>query len=121
MVVVAVIGILSTLAFPRFQRFHARARQSEAKNILAHIYTLQHSYHGENDTFTTDLTAVGLQLDGVSTQRYNFSVLTASQGAFTAQAEAKSNSAVAADCTFLDTWTIDHAHHLTVSLNCVTQ
>ena len=58
MIVVAIIGILSALAVPRFQSFQAKARQSEAKNNLSHIYTLEQSYYGDNDTFT-QISAVG--------------------------------------------------------------
>ena len=53
MIVVAIIGILAALAIPRFQQFQSKSRQSEARSNLAHIYTLQVSYHGDNDTFST--------------------------------------------------------------------
>ena len=52
MIVVAIIGILASLAIPRFQMFQAKARQSEARSNLTHIYTLQISYQGDNDTFS---------------------------------------------------------------------
>ena len=52
MIVVAIIGILAALAIPRFQQFQSKARQSEARGNLAHIYTLQVSYNGDNDTFS---------------------------------------------------------------------
>lgn len=51
MIVVAIIGILAALAVPRFQSFQAKARQSEAKNNLSHMYTLQMSYYGDNDAY----------------------------------------------------------------------
>jgi len=52
MIVVGIIGILAALAIPRFQQFQAKARQSEARSNLAHVYTLQVSYNGDNDTFS---------------------------------------------------------------------
>ncbi len=52
MIVVAIIGVLAALAVPRFQSFQAKARQSEAKNNLSHIYTLQQSYFGDNDKYS---------------------------------------------------------------------
>lgn len=52
MIVVAIIGILAALAIPRFQSFQAKSRQAEARSNLAHIYTLQVSYNGDNDTFS---------------------------------------------------------------------
>ncbi len=51
MVVVAIIGILSALAVPRFRAFQAKAKQAEAKNNLKHIYTLQMSYYGEHEVY----------------------------------------------------------------------
>lgn len=52
MIVVAIIGILAALAIPRFQSFQSKSRQAEARSNLAHIYTLQVSYNGDNDTFS---------------------------------------------------------------------
>lgn len=65
MIVVAIIGILATLAVPKFQGFQARARQSEAKSNLTQIYTLQMAYHGENDTYVS-LPATG-RVDATTT------------------------------------------------------
>lgn len=53
MIVVGIIGILSTLALPRFQQFQAKAKMGEAKNNLSHIYTLQHSYHVSNNQYVS--------------------------------------------------------------------
>jgi type IV pilus assembly protein PilA len=58
MIVVAIIGILAALAVPRFQSFQAKARQSEAKNNLSHMYTLQMSYYGDNDKYA-DVAPIG--------------------------------------------------------------
>jgi prepilin-type N-terminal cleavage/methylation domain-containing protein len=51
MIVVGIIGILATLALPRFKQFQAKAKMGEAKNILSHIYTLQQTYSLDNNTF----------------------------------------------------------------------
>ena len=52
MVVVGIIGILAALAVPKFQLFQAKARMSEAKGTLSHIYTLQEAYHLETNSYT---------------------------------------------------------------------
>lgn len=51
MIVVGIIGLLATLAVPRFQQFQAKARMAEGKNLLNHIYTLQEAYHLDNNTY----------------------------------------------------------------------
>ena len=51
MIVVAIIGILASLAIPDFLRFQAKAKQAEAKMNLGALYTTQKAYFGEYDTF----------------------------------------------------------------------
>ena len=49
MVVVAVIGILVSLALPRFRTFVARSRMAEATTNLGVIQSLQKSYMLEQE------------------------------------------------------------------------
>lgn len=51
MVVVAILGVLATVAVPRFNIFRARARQSEAKSNLGVIYTLQEAFKIDKENF----------------------------------------------------------------------
>ena len=51
MVVVAILGVLATVAVPRFNIFRARSRQAEAKSNLGVIYTLQESFQIEHEEF----------------------------------------------------------------------
>ncbi len=44
MIVVVIIGILAALAIPRFMTATTRSKQSEAKQILKQVYTMQHAY-----------------------------------------------------------------------------
>ncbi len=44
MIVVVIIGILASLAIPRFMKASTRTRQSEAKLILKQIYVNQRAY-----------------------------------------------------------------------------
>jgi len=52
MVVVGIIGILATLAMPRFKQFQAKAKMSEAKTMLSHIYSLEQAYYLDQNQFT---------------------------------------------------------------------
>ncbi len=61
MVVVAIIGILAAVAIPNYQKYQARARQSEAKVMLASAYTALQSYFAEVGTYTTCLNDIGFE------------------------------------------------------------
>ena len=64
MVVVAIIGILVAIAAPQYQKYSARARQTEAKISLGQVYTQEKSYAVENSTFTGCLTNIGVAAEG---------------------------------------------------------
>ncbi|RZA25227.1 MAG: type II secretion system protein [Proteobacteria bacterium] len=51
MIVVGIIGVLATLALPRFKQFQSKAKMAEAMNVLQHLYTLEQSYSLDNNTF----------------------------------------------------------------------
>ena len=65
MVVVAIIGILSAIAIPNFQKFQAKARQTEAKVALASAYTAQKSFAIEQTSYTGCLSGIGIATEGV--------------------------------------------------------
>ncbi len=73
MIVVAIIGILATVAIPNFQRFQAKAKQSEAKSQLASIYTAQKAFHSEWNAYDGDLTITGFRPEGPLTYLVGFS------------------------------------------------
>lgn len=64
MVVVAIIGILAAVAIPNYQKYQARARQSEAKIALAAIYTAEKAFSTENSSFSACLSNIGYSPDG---------------------------------------------------------
>jgi type IV pilus assembly protein PilA len=64
MVVVAIIGILATVAVPNFMKFQAKAKQSSAKVELSGIYTAQKAFQIEYETFHSNLAVVGYVPDG---------------------------------------------------------
>ena len=51
MVAVGIIGIMSSFAVPKYQKFKANAAQSEAQATLSSIYTLQQLFYTENDRY----------------------------------------------------------------------
>jgi type IV pilus assembly protein PilA len=59
MIVVAIIGILASIAIPNFQKYQARARQREANIALSSVYTALRSFSSEYNTFTGCLRQAG--------------------------------------------------------------
>jgi prepilin-type N-terminal cleavage/methylation domain-containing protein len=59
MIVVAIIGILATLATSAFITYQAKAKQSEAKINLAAIGLSAQSYFTEHDTYVTSFNSLG--------------------------------------------------------------
>ena len=53
MIVVVIIGILAALAIPRFMQATTKSKQSEAKEILKQIYTMERAYRQEHNTYVT--------------------------------------------------------------------
>ena len=68
MVVVAILGVLATVAVPRFNIFRARARQSEAKTNLGVIFTLQEAFSIEHERYyngkTSDWGGTDMDVNG---------------------------------------------------------
>ena len=64
MIVVAIIGILATVAIPNFQRFQAKARQSEARTNLSGIYTGQKAFFSEWNQYYGDFRDIGFSPEG---------------------------------------------------------
>lgn len=76
MIVVAIIGILATVAVPNFQRFQAKARQSEARTNLSSLYTALKGFHAEWNVYYGDFRDIGMQPTG----RLNYNIGFAAAG-----------------------------------------
>ena len=59
MVVVAIIGILSSVAIPNFKKYQAKSRTAEARVQLAALYSAEQAAFGEYDTYATCLSLMG--------------------------------------------------------------
>ncbi len=121
MIVVVIIGILAALAIPRFMQATTKAKQSEAKQLLKQIYTMQHTYRQANNTYGDDgvtaaaggaFTLIGVEI--MQTAQYSY-VMTAAQNTFTCVATANLDD----DATD-DVWQIDETGFLQCTTNDAT-
>ena len=70
--VVAIIGILTTVAVPGFRSFQAKARQSEAKALLGGLYTAERTFRMEWGTYFGDFRNIGFYPEGNLLYRVGF-------------------------------------------------
>ena len=127
MIVVVIIGILAALAIPRFMTATTRSKQSEAKQILKQVYTMQHAYRQANGTYgdlgVTAAASGSFPQIGVEIMvgaRYTYSIAGAANTfTATAAADAAPGQNLDDDAT-IDTWTIDQTGNLVNTINDVT-
>jgi len=61
MIVVIIVGILTSIAFPNYRAYVARAKRTEAKEALLRCAINQEKWYLQNNAFTTDLTKLGFK------------------------------------------------------------
>lgn len=117
MIVVVIIGILAALAIPRFMQATTKSKQSEAKQLLKQIYTMERTYRQANGTYG-DLGVANVVGGGIfpqigveimATANYTYSIAGAVDN-FTATATANLD-----DDATMDIWTINEAGLLAVT------
>lgn len=74
MVVVAIIGILATVAIPSVTKYMAKARQSEAKANLASLYSAEKAFYVEHSFYASHFQNVGHGPEGQIRYNYGFGV-----------------------------------------------
>ena len=117
MMTVAIIGILTAMAVPRFLMLQGRARQAEAKTNLVQIYTLELAYFAARDTYASSIGDLGLSLTA-GRSRYNYRIRMCATEAFLAEAEAKTLDSIVPNCTWNDVWWIDQTKSLESVNDC---
>lgn len=64
MVVVAIIGVLASIAVPNVNKYIAKSRQSEAKTNLASLYTSEKAFYAEYNAYHSMFGAIGYSPEG---------------------------------------------------------
>jgi len=70
MIVVAILGILATLATGGFLSYQAKAKQAEVKVNLGAVGSLANTYKTEYDTYNTDWNGIGWEPQRITRYRY---------------------------------------------------
>jgi type IV pilus assembly protein PilA len=119
MIVVAIIGVLAAIAVPKFGTFQAKARQSEAKGNLSHIYTLEESYYGDHEVYVAiaaqaagacAINDLGFQLrpcTAITEGGPRYSYITAVVGVGWLGTATAGANIIVKSCATKDTWTVD--------------
>ena len=102
---VPMIGIMAAIAIPNFIKFQCRSKQSEAKGNLKALYIGEESFRAEQDTYSTDTTAIQFQPRGTKI-RYEYVVVSADKQHFIAEARG------VADDVIGDLWRITENNDL---------
>ena len=102
-VLVVIVTAVVVLGLPRYKEFRARAVQHEARINLNQIDHLQQKYFFSNDAFAADLDELGFNLK--HRDKYQYSIISADQDGYIAQAEA--GAGTLAECAGRDVWTIN--------------
>ena len=124
MIVVVIIGILAALAVPRFMQASTKSKQSEAKQILKQIYTMERTYRGENSTYWAGgpgdstnqnaLRTIGVEIGATAMYAYTITAVAGTSFLATATATGLDDDATN------DVWTIDQEGRLVNTTNDVT-
>lgn len=124
MIVVVIIGILAALALPRFMTSSTKSKQSEAKQYLKEIYTMQRTYLMDRETYACNgavadsvnrMAFITICVEIMLPARYTYT-MAATQTQFTCTATANLD-----DDPAVDTWVIDDTGSLRCTINDVSQ
>ncbi len=64
LIVVAIIGVLSTIGVPTFRKMVTKAKKSEAKVGLGGLFTVESAFFTEYNTYGNNLDKVGFDVEG---------------------------------------------------------
>jgi type IV pilus assembly protein PilE len=113
LVVLIIIGILILLALPNLMPLITKAKSTEAKIQLQHLYTLEKNFFYEHSKYSKDLSELAFEQQKLSTDggqaNYRIDIIEATPNSFRARATAVVD--FDADGTF-NVWEIDQNKNL---------
>jgi len=88
MIVVAIIGVVSAIAFPSYNAYMIQSRRGDAMRSLARIADLQERYYLQNNTYATTLALLNVTSPITPLGYYTLTIPTANVTGFTITATA---------------------------------
>ncbi|MDX1677918.1 type IV pilin protein [Arsukibacterium sp.] len=106
MVTVAVIGIISAIAYPAYQQYVLKTYRAEASRLLLSAANIQERQLADHGSYTDNLLLLGVAADGSSsTGRYKLQVRLDDNSSFELTARAQGAQTADRDCLI---FTLDH-------------
>ena len=104
MIVVAIIGILASIALPNYRIFQCKAKQTEAKSGLALLSRAEEVHRSEFDTYAfgteAELKIIGVLFNG--RRNYEYTVAALGAGGFLATGVGVPGSEITGDIQTVD-------------------
>lgn len=99
MIVVAIIGVLSAIAYPSYTSYMKKSGRADAKVGLSKIVDKQERFYLQNNTYTNSFAATGLNTSATSEEGYYTFSITSEDlvNGFTATATAVAGKSQAKD------------------------
>ena len=102
LIVVAIVGVLASIALPSYSRFILKSGRSDAKDALTAVQFAQEKWRANNSSYTASLADLGLTAT-TQQRRYTVSVSTTASGYLALATASGAQSADAACPHFLVT------------------
>ena len=102
LIVVVIVSILTAVAYPNYRQYVAKAKRNEAKAALLQIATNQERFYLQNNTYTTDMQALGFPVASnhlSASESYIITVNSADANDFAATATYQKSDAEADKCS----------------------
>jgi len=84
MMVIAVLGILTAIAYPSYTNYTLRAKRTDGKNALVDLAARQERYRFNANKYTSSLTDLGMN-SSTAEGHYTLSITAATDQTFSAQ------------------------------------
>ena len=72
MIVVVVVGILASIAYPSYQQYILRSKRTEGKALLMDIVARQERFYMDTNSYTDDLTSLGFSSEAPKSAEGNY-------------------------------------------------